>query len=148
MSDIRDLVGAPPEPGVYRWRRAPSAEDVSRIADRAGWRWWVLDGSAARDKPSFLAACMRAFSLPDWFGRNWDALEESLTDLAGSAARAPASIVLYDRWARFATAQPEEWATALDILQGTVERWRRRSAPLYVMLRGEGPPSPGLRDWP
>jgi hypothetical protein len=36
---------------------------------------------AAAGRTGFLRACAGAFSLPAWFGGNWDALEECLGDL-------------------------------------------------------------------
>lgn len=37
-----------------------------------------LDGVA--DKAGLMDRCARALALPDWFGRNWDALADSLSD--------------------------------------------------------------------
>lgn len=139
MNEIATLISSPPRPGVYRWLAAAAPDEVCRAGSEAGWHCYVLDARTVRDKGSFLDACARAFGFPDWFGHNWDALEEALTDLADSAAGAPASIILYEGWAAFASAEPEQWRTALSILRATVERWRERSAPLYVLLRGDGP---------
>lgn len=52
------------------------------VAERraAGAHVGVVDGGAARDEPVFFAAITDALDLPEWFGRNWDALDEVLAD--------------------------------------------------------------------
>ena len=46
----------------------------------AGWDFVLLDTTAIHDKAGFLDLCATAFDLPRWFGRNWDALADSLSD--------------------------------------------------------------------
>ena len=40
-----------------------------------------IDGSTVSDKEELLDTIAEGFGFPDWFGRNWDALEECLRDL-------------------------------------------------------------------
>ncbi len=40
-----------------------------------------IDGSAVSGKEELLDMIAEGFGFPDWFGRNWDALEECLRDL-------------------------------------------------------------------
>lgn len=40
-----------------------------------------LDGRECRTAAAFFTAAQRALALPDWFGHNWDAFEESVADL-------------------------------------------------------------------
>ena len=40
----------------------------------------LLDTGEIHDKAGFLDLCATAFDLPRWFGRNWDALADSLSD--------------------------------------------------------------------
>lgn len=42
----------------------------------------VLDTRGAHDKASFLSACARCLSFPDYFGHNWDAFADSLDEFA------------------------------------------------------------------
>lgn len=41
----------------------------------------ILDGSKTVDKTSFLAQISELLKFPDYFGHNWDALEECLNDV-------------------------------------------------------------------
>lgn len=47
--------------------------------ERAGWH--IVQLEATGDRKAFLRECRRAFDLPDWFGHNWDALADSLSDV-------------------------------------------------------------------
>lgn len=122
-------------PGIYRLHSRAQASTIVQAAERHGWRGFYLDGRQIDDKATFLAASAAAMQFPSYFGHNWDAFEECVNDLAW----VPASgyLLLYDAVARFATAQPAEWATARAILAGAAARWQARGTPMYVLLRGE-----------
>ncbi|MBT3152054.1 barstar family protein [Streptomyces sp. CHD11] len=81
-----------------------------------------LDG--VTDKAGLMDRCARALGLPDWFGRNWDALADSLADHTlwpeGSVERGML-IVVHD-WRAYAAARPGEWATAQDVFAAAADR--------------------------
>ncbi|WP_415948526.1 barstar family protein [Streptomyces sp. KLOTTS4A1] len=72
----------------------------------------VLDLAEVTDKAAFLAACARTLGFPSYFGRNWDALADCLSDLE------PGTIVVLTGWQAYAEACPREWETAREILAG------------------------------
>ncbi|WP_433168112.1 barstar family protein [Kribbella sp. CA-247076] len=80
MTDLRPLLTKGLRPGVYRWQSDAAADDVRRSVAEAGWEFVLLDTSEIHDKAGFLDLCATAFDLPRWFGRNWDALADSLSD--------------------------------------------------------------------
>jgi hypothetical protein len=80
MTSLRVLLEEGLRPGVYRWPAAPGADDVRRDAAAAGFGFVLLDTAEIHDKAGFLDLCATAFDLPRWFGRNWDALADSLSD--------------------------------------------------------------------
>ena len=122
-------------PGIYSLHSRARASTIIQAIERRGWRCFYLDGRQIEDKATFLAVSAQAMHFPSYFGHNWDALEECLTDLAW--APAPGYVLLYDDVARFASAHPTEWATARAILAGAVAHWRALGTPMYVLLRGE-----------
>ncbi|MFG1908004.1 barstar family protein [Kribbella sp. NPDC048928] len=80
MTRLRVLLEEGLRPGVYRWPAAPAADHVRRDAAAAGFGFVLLDTAEIHDKTGFLDLCATAFDLPRWFGRNWDALADSLSD--------------------------------------------------------------------
>jgi len=49
--------------------------------DLAGFEVLRIDGSTISGKDELLDTIAEGFGFPDWFGQNWDALEECLRDL-------------------------------------------------------------------
>lgn len=136
------LVEGDLKPGVYQWRTAavPGAVGDTGWTARAGeegWRAYHLDGRRARGKDAFLALCAEVFGFPDWFGGNWDALEDCLADLSWAGAR-KGFVVLYESWAELAEADQASFRTALAVFKGAVEIWRDTATPMTVLLSSVG----------
>ena len=54
----------------------------------------VIDLSHADTRDSFHDAFVQALSLPDWYGRNLDALHDALTALGGAVVGAGATFAI------------------------------------------------------
>jgi hypothetical protein len=96
---------------------------------------FYLDGREIRDKQSFLRKVAEVMRFPDYFGYNWDALDECITDLDWCPAAR--YILIYDYPEAFSKAEPEQWKMANDILRSAVEYWQETDTPLEVLLIGE-----------
>lgn len=90
----------------------------------------VLDLAGVTDKAALMDRCAVTLALPAWFGRNWDALADCLTDL-------PEPVVLVvTGWQGYARTRPREWLTAQEVFATAVDE---RPAHLAVLLSlGEG----------
>ena len=71
------------------------------------------------DKAALLARFAAALHFPDWFGHNWDALSDCLTDLSWLPARHYRVELAQPQALR--TAAPETLDTALEILGEAAE---------------------------
>jgi RNAse (barnase) inhibitor barstar len=92
-----------------------------------------VDVHAVRSKRELLEALSGALALPDSFGRNWDALADSLQDLPvpengwllhlehGSALQAPLG---------------SDWLTLLEILGEAAIYWKGRGRAFVVLIDG------------
>jgi RNAse (barnase) inhibitor barstar len=136
MSEKLDaLFSGQRSPGVYRWDAPGSTRALRDEAENHGWRCFYLDGRRIADKKEFIDACARAMHFPDYFGKNWDALEESLRDLEWAPASA-GYLVLYDHAGRFLRSRPADFATALAILRSATDHWAGTGTPMAVLIGG------------
>jgi hypothetical protein len=97
----------------------------------------VLDGTEVTDRAAFLESCDEAFELPEWFGMNWDALEECLADLDHEGLSGV--VVVWSGWGELAEAAPVDFAVALDVLSGAVRGWSADGMRGGLLLLGAGP---------
>lgn len=120
-----------PEPSAP----GPSApEPLAPVLDAvraAGLGTVSLDLTGVSDKGAFMARCAHALRLPDWFGRNWDALADCLTDLPGAPA---GRLLVVTGWQGYAEAAPQEWSVAQEVFTGAVEYARERGTGLEIVL--------------
>ncbi|MFI7385811.1 barstar family protein [Streptomyces sp. NPDC049813] len=98
----------------------------------AAVRFLDLDGVA--DKAAFMERCATVLGLPDWFGRNWDALADALADPGQWPDSGRGLVLVVTGWQAFETRGPGQWATARDVLTEAVRRRRGSEAPLTVAL--------------
>ena len=95
------------------------------------------------DKQSLLDAIASALDFPEWFGRNWDALEDCLTDL--SWKKASGYVLLLEHSAEFARRLPHELAVAIEVFESVAEYWDERDKPFWTLFGGIERPVPGIQ---
>jgi hypothetical protein len=123
-------------PGLYRLDMSRRSAALCIAVERHGWRCFLIDGAAVYDKQTFLDEAARAMRFPPYFGRNWDAFEECITDL--SWAEAPGYVLIYDHASILVAQHPEAWNVAYAIMADAVQTWQNQSRPFYVLLRNAG----------
>ncbi|RKN42533.1 hypothetical protein D7294_13900 [Streptomyces hoynatensis] len=133
------LAGTTP-PGLYRWTPPTPAElaGLPGRAARAGRHAAVLDAAGVTGKAAFLARCAAALGLPAWFGHNWDALHDCLTDL--SWWEAPRGrLIAVAGWPGLCRRDPGTAAGAAGVFEDAVAHWHGRPGPLTVLLTADPP---------
>ncbi|MFI9075147.1 barstar family protein [Streptomyces sioyaensis] len=126
------LDGSTP-PGVLPWPAERSVVDALAAARDAGWSGTSLDLDGVVDKAAFMDRCARSLRLPDWFGRNWDALADCLTDLSWCPA-GRGRLLVVTGWQGYAAAAPEDWSVVEGILADAVGYWRDTDTGLAVIM--------------
>lgn len=120
---------------------------VYRVAGKIGPKTVASTASiaipAVRNKTSLMAAFATAVALPDWFGSNWDSLEECLLDLP-TPHRGGVVVELAEP-ALLARHDPDAWRTLLALLEDVAAAWQTRGGLFVVLVQGE---APGVRDLP
>lgn len=145
MDGLSELLNGAVPAGVYRWPVPGSTRrsDVDDAAAKADWGLYWLAGQEVTDKQEFLQLCADTFALPDWFGYDWDALYDCLTDLTWENPSA-GHLVVYAGWQALAQEEPESFAAVLEIFKQAVVLWQDSPTPMAVLLpvtgREDAPP--------
>ncbi|MBT0960571.1 barstar family protein [Denitromonas iodatirespirans] len=93
-------------------------------------RIFELSLAGLSDKASILDALAQCFDMPRWFGHNWDALYDCLTDLSWLPASGYVLILL--------DAAPDSDSAPIltDILTDCCEHWQAQGVPFHVFSDG------------
>jgi hypothetical protein len=103
----------------------------------------VLNGEAAGTRIGFFTEIARVWRFPDYFGHNWDAVYDCLTDMSWSPAQG--FVLVIDGFDHLATNQPEQWAIGL---RDACAFWKSLTRPMYVLLVGPNDLAPGVSPLP
>jgi RNAse (barnase) inhibitor barstar len=101
---------------------------------------------AVRDKEGFLSAVAQALTFPAWFGHNWDALEECLTDLSWQPA--PGYLLTLAHADALRAADEPALRMALRIFEAAADHWREDGIPFWTLVDLQGAQLPDLPDLP
>lgn len=132
MTTLEDRLREPRKCGVFRAAEPPA--DLESAAQAVGLRVHAIDASAARTKSQMLGLLGRSLAFPSWYGRNWDALEDCLTDL--SWLPEPGLVLRIAGFEHYAEADPDGFAILLDIFKTSAEYWRGEGRGFWVFFTG------------
>jgi RNAse (barnase) inhibitor barstar len=119
---LDDILGNPERNGVYRLPDNKPLPGAITVA-----------GTHLTGKPAILKAVAKALAFPDYFGHNWDALEECLTDLSWHEG---AVALLIEAAGTPEDKAGEDWGILLDILADSARYWQAEGRPFAVFLQG------------
>ena len=119
MSKLLERLSDPSRSGVYRAREEKDILDATRGAK--------LDVVTVDAKANLFDDLARALAFPDWFGRNWDALEDVLGDL--SWRKGDGHVVVFRTYPA-----GEDFGILIDVLRTTAEYWAGRGKPFFAVF--------------
>jgi RNAse (barnase) inhibitor barstar len=112
-----------------------TSEDLEPLANAAGMqglRVCRVSLAEYRDREALFDQLTTVLRLPADFGRNWDALTDSMRDL--SWLKAPGYILLFDHAEGMRDSNEEDFDTLLDILEEAVDYWQDAGSPFFAFL--------------
>ena len=112
--------------GVYR---APGDDVIREVVSDSGLRMVEVSLQDATSKEEILRRIARAAEFPDWFGGNWDALEDCLCDLSWLPAQGWV-LLLRD----FSASPRDDLGVLVDVLGGTVEFWAEQGRLFFAVF--------------
>jgi len=119
VSKLLQRLRDPARSGVYRASSAQPIEEATRGAE--------LDVVTIDAGTSVFEAMAAALDFPDWFGGNWDALEDSLSDLAWR--KAEGHVLLLRSYPA-----GDELGVLTDVLRAAAQYWAGRGKPFFAVF--------------
>lgn len=128
MSKLLQRLSDASRSGVYRTSRT---DEILDAAHGSALRIVRIDLAGASGKEALMERVARALAFPQWFGGNWDALEDCLTDL--SWASAGGHVLLIEGAAGLPA---DESGIFTDILASAAAWWAGRGRPFFAVFVG------------
>ena len=94
---------------------------------------YLINGDEIRDKESFLRVVSIALKFPDYFGHNWDALNDCLTDMSCIDINHPIYMV-YKNSKQFSEESPEDFHIAMEVIAQAIGYLNRESIQVIFAL--------------
>jgi hypothetical protein len=126
MSKLLERLRDASKSGVYRASRVDAIEDALRGSKLSFGRVPLQD---ATEKSALLSRIAARLGFPAWFGQNWDALEDCLTDL--SWRQGEGHVLVFEDF-RFLPS--EELGELIDVMVAVVEFWAGRGKPFFAVF--------------
>jgi len=132
MSKLLQRLSDASKSGVYR---APQAEAILEATQGSAMRVSRVDLRQVAGKAALLERFADALEFPRWFGGNWDALEDCLSDL--SWTKADGHVLLIEGAADLPA---DERGISVEILASAAAAWAERKRPFFAVFV-DGPPN-------
>jgi len=116
--------------------RVDAEDDVVSTARSVGVVAARVPLEGAGTKPELLRRLAGALGFPDWFGANWDALEDCLTDLSWRPAEG--YLVLLEGVSALEDLGSEDKEMFLDILRASARFWAGQGTPFFAVFVDPG----------
>jgi RNAse (barnase) inhibitor barstar len=134
--DAVEMLRLPARAGLYACAEE-SARAMFHAGPTAGLNAYRIDLGLADDEPRLHNVLARALHFPEWYGQNWDALADCLTDMSWNEA--DGYLILFQRADVLANTKPESFATLIEILRDSVAFWRDQGQSFWVLFIGDFP---------
>ena len=126
MGKLLQRLKDPSRSGVYRVEHADEVLDATKGGSP---RLSRVSLEGARDKGELLSRMASALQFPAWFGANWDALEDCLTDL--SWLKGEGHVVLIED----ASGLPQDdFGVFRDVLSSSAQYWAGRGKSFFAVF--------------
>jgi RNAse (barnase) inhibitor barstar len=93
---------------------------------------FYFNGENIFNKTVFFETSRQVMKFPDYFGNNWDAWEECVTDL--SWVPSSSYLFVYRNTENFTTNSPQDWTILLDIFHSIISYWQQQNIAFFVIL--------------
>ena len=126
-----------PRAGVWFLSDHADPKAVQKLAKDQGFAFFHIEGKNIGGKEQLMTSVATALRLPKHFGKNWDALEECLSELEDAA---DGYVIYYDHIDPLLGSHPDQFETLVEILRDAVASWKEDDTAMVVVLAGAKAP--------
>jgi RNAse (barnase) inhibitor barstar len=112
-------------------------QEIQRRVTELDYKLFKLHGCSIDSKETLLHVIAKEMMFPDYFGNNWDALDECMRDLT-EWLPANGYVVLFEDAHLFCKSAPNDFLTFIDIVAGIADEWSHGKMPFFLILMGDG----------
>lgn len=133
MEPLAKRLSDPQKAGVHQTQRTHAPEEIEEAAREAGLAVFRIDIGSAGDKKALLDRIAKVAQFPDWFGYNWDALNDCLGDLDWLAPKT-GYVFIFENAGRFASGHKQDFEKTVDVFRAASEYWRAEGRPFWLFV--------------
>ena len=119
-------------PNIVQSIRAFRVQDLADEANRLGQHFLYANAGCAQTKQEVMETIATSFLFPKHFGKNYDALYDSLTDLVHKAGAQPGFVIVLEALPIAQKFDKEARETLLDVFREAAEFWAERKVAFRV----------------
>ena len=116
-------------PNIVQSIRAYRVDDLMKAAQEAGHHFLYANVSAAPGKQEVLETIAKAFTFPEHFGKNLDALYDCMTDLVNKSGQQPSFVIVLEQLPDNPRFDREAREQLLDVFRDAADFWAERRIP-------------------
>ncbi|MCE9549461.1 MAG: barstar family protein [Betaproteobacteria bacterium] len=118
------------EAGAYRL--GCHLDELYAAVAEAGCVLFEVELAEIEGKEKFIDAIAQAVHVPDWFGGNWDALADTLSDLSWQPASGYVLLLRNDN--NMLGMAAEDHNIAMEIFADTIAFWKSQNKPFWIFF--------------
>ena len=130
-SQYAALLGDADRAGVYHEPHGDS-DALQQAAESRGYAVFRVDLTGAADKAQLLGALALAMEFPTWFGHNWDALLDCLSDFSWRPA--DGYLILLEHCDGIHGRAEGDFVTLMRILSQAADLWREEGIAFWCFV--------------
>ncbi len=129
--ELSETLPQPDRAGVF----SLPAHDIATLVEVAagqGLAVFRVSLKGCTESADVLQRLAEALQFPDWFGQNWDALADCLTDF--SWREAPGYVLVLEQLGDFRAMSDDDFDTLIEILSDSSASWGSLGVPFWAFL--------------
>lgn len=128
---LQDLLHNAASNGVYHLP-VSGRDKLAKAAETAGLSYHLCQLDDSEEVDDVLELIGEGLHLPKWYGKNFDALYDCLTDLTWQDTAA--SVIVLTGCDAIHAADPDAWQTLISVFASAAEFWQNEEVPFWVFI--------------